>query len=160
MVGIASASEADIEACVELLTILFTQEAEFTAAPDKQRAGLRLILSHPDVGRLYCAWTGGAIVGMATLLLSVSTALGARDACLEDVVVAPAHRNQGIGSQLIAYAMAEAERLGCARISLLTDADNYGAQQLYARFGFQPSPMVPYRHLFQNRTRIPEIEWD
>jgi ribosomal protein S18 acetylase RimI-like enzyme len=40
-------------------------------------------------------------------------------------------------------ALARAE--GCARITLLTDAANAGAQRLYARFGFACSSMTPMR---------------
>ena len=84
---------------------------------------------------------------MVGLLYTISTALGARVALLEDMVVAPAWRNAGFGSQLLEAAIAQARQAGCQRITLLTDDINTDAQRFYGRHGFTRSPMVPFRRL-------------
>ena len=71
----------------------------------------------------------GEIVAMVNLLYTVSTALGARVAILEDMVVLSKVRNQGIGSTLLKHAIQFAKEQGCQRISLLTDDDNEGAHR-------------------------------
>ncbi len=147
MLSIAPASAADVESCVNLLCLLFEQEADFVPDPEKHRAGLLAILSRPELGRIFCARDEGQVVGMVSLLFTISTALGAPVAWLEDVVVAPAHRGRGIGSMLLAHALTDARRLGMARVSLLTDRDNVGAQRLYGRNGFEASQMVVFRLL-------------
>lgn len=46
-------------------------------------------------------------------------------------------QGQGLGSQLLANAMMELQRLGATRLQLSTQTTNYTSQKLYARFGFQ-----------------------
>lgn len=144
-VRIRPAREADVEAMARLLGRLFAQEAEFKADAAAQRRGLRLILRHPSRGSLLVADAGGRVVGMVSLLASVSTALGAPVAWLEDLVVDPASRGRGLGRSLLGAALALARRRGWKRVSLLTDADNARAQALYRSHGFESSPMRPYR---------------
>lgn len=142
---IVAATEADLDALVQLLAHLFTQEAEFSPDAAAQRRGLLYILHHPEVGQLLVARREGRVLGMVNLLYTFSTALGAPVAVLEDLVVDPAARGQGLGQRLLDGAIAHARRHGCKRITLLTDADNQPAQRLYRQRGFAPSPMVPMR---------------
>jgi GNAT superfamily N-acetyltransferase len=82
---------------------------------------------------------------MVNLLYTVSTALGARVAMLEDMVVTRQQRGGGIGTLLLQAAIALARADGCQRITLLTDTDNASAHRFYRRHGFVASPMVPFR---------------
>lgn len=147
MPDIAPATLADIPAMVALLGELFAQEAEFAPDEAAQARGLRLILDDPHAGLLLIARDGAQAVGMVSLLFTVSTALGARVALLEDMVVAATHRNAGTGSKLLEEALHRARLAGCRRVTLLTDAVNAAAQRFYQRHGFTPSPMLPFRHL-------------
>jgi len=144
---ISTATHADIPALCDLLTELFSQEAEFTPDPDTQRRGLSLILSSPEIGTILIARPEqhARALGMVSLLYTVSTALGERVALLEDMVVAGSARDAGIGSMLLKEAIATARAAGCARLTLLTDATNEPARRFYLRHGFQPSPMIPLR---------------
>lgn len=139
------ATTADIPALTGLLAALFAQEAEF--APDRiaQLRGLSAILDDPQMGEILVARHHGAIVGMVSLLYTVSTALGARVALLEDMVVTPAARGAGVGSRLLQAAIDHASAVGCKRITLLTDQSNETAQRFYAKYGFSISGMVPLR---------------
>lgn len=143
---ITHATADDIPALSGLLNVLFSQEAEFTPDAEAQQRGLGMILGNPDIGTILLARNAdGEVQGMVNLLWTVSTALGARVALLEDMVVAPAARGLGVGSRLLNAAIAEANRQGCQRLTLLTDADNVDAQRFYRRQGFVPSPMAPWR---------------
>jgi ribosomal protein S18 acetylase RimI-like enzyme len=144
-VQIDLAGEGDLPALVELLGVLFAQEAEFQPDAAKQAAGLRAILRAADVGRVLVARDGSEVVGMVGLLFLPSTALGGRVAVLEDMVVRPDCRGSGTGSELLRAAVAHAAAAGCLRITLLTDADNAAAQRFYGRHGFERSPMIPMR---------------
>lgn len=139
------ATAADIPAMICLLGHLFAQEAEFAPDEAAQRQGLEMILADPDTGCLLVAEDGGRVIGMVGLLYTVSSALGARVALLEDMVVAPEARNSGAGHALLDAAIARAQADGCRRITLLTDGDNAAAQRFYARVGFAPSDMLPMR---------------
>lgn len=139
------ATSADIPALCQLLTLLFAQEAEFQPDIAVQQRGLNAILTNADVGEILVARQNVQIVGMVSLLYSISTALGGRVALLEDMVVAPLLRGSGLGSQLLTAAITHAQQRGCLRITLLTDADNYVAQAFYQKQGFEKSPMMPLR---------------
>ena len=82
---------------------------------------------------------------MVSILFTVSTAEGGRAAWLEDMVVHPSRRGQGIGERLINEAKSGALAAGCSRITLLTDAMNSPALQFYEKAGFSRSQMVPLR---------------
>ena len=142
---ISPATPQDIPALSALLSELFAQEAEFTPDPEAQARGLARIMASPATGVVLVARSGGEVVGMVSLLFTVSTALGARVALLEDMVVSPAHRSAGAGSELLAQAISVARAEGCKRITLLTDQSNEPAQRFYAKQGFVPSGMLPMR---------------
>ena len=139
------ASHDDVDGMCHLLSILFAQEKEFTPNVSAQKKGLQTILDTPFLGQLFVAKEEGRIIGMVNLLWSISTALGEKVAWLEDVVVLPEYRSQGVGAALIAYALKNAKESGCKRITLLTDGNNEKAQAFYKRFGFQISTMQPMR---------------
>lgn len=144
---ISPATKFDIPALCGLLDILFSQEAEFSPNHESQSRGLALIIGSPDVGHILVARKGNEVVGMAGLLYTVSTALGGKVALLEDMVVSPAARGAGIGTQLLQKAVELARRNGCRRITLLTDNVNVSAQRFYQTHGFSLSPMIPMRLL-------------
>lgn len=139
------ATRDDLNAMVDLLDMLFTQEADFVPNRRRQEAALLAILSSPVFGQLVVADSGTAVVGMVSVLFVVSTAEGGLAAWLEDMVVHPSHRRSGIGQQLLDEAITICRRKGIHRITLLTDASNEPAQRLYSRKGFVQSHMVPFR---------------
>ena len=142
---VTHATRNDIPELCELLDLLFTQEAEFQPDRAAQTRGLMQIIDNSEVGRILVARQGSDIVGMVNLLFTVSTALGARVALLEDMVVHSEFRGSGIGSALLQYAIAFARSVGCQRITLLTDRTNVPAQRFYQRHGFILSEMIPLR---------------
>ena len=138
---------SDVPELVELLKTLFEQEVEFEPNAEAQRSSLSKIILDEKIGTVLVAKANEKILGMTNLLFTESTALGSKVAILEDVVILPEFRGQGIGSQLIDYAIEEAKRVGCKRITLLVDIENAKAQSFYQKKSFVKSKMVPYRLL-------------
>ncbi|HEX7052948.1 MAG TPA: GNAT family N-acetyltransferase [Burkholderiales bacterium] len=145
MPTLGSAARSDIPRLVELLGLLFSQEREFSPDPDKQSEALEAILADRSRGRIFVAREGSEVVGMASLLYTVSTAAGGKAALFEDLIVDPRHRRKGIGSKLINYVIQQARAEGVLRITLLTDLENDTALSLYRKLGFVDSPMQPMR---------------
>ena len=141
------ATHSDIPALVELLNSLFEQEAEFEPNSETQSKALSKIILDPKIGIILIAKDDDKILGMVNLLFTESTALGSKVALLEDMIVLSSSRGRGIGSQLIDYAISEAKKAGCKRITLLTDIENTKAQSFYQKKGFVKSKMTPYRLL-------------
>ena len=150
MPAVTKATLHDLPQLCELLTILFTQEADFTPDVAKQSAGLRLIIEHPEVGSILVLRDGAAVVGMVNVLYTISTACGGRVAVVEDMVVRPENRNGGGGSLLLREAIKLARAEGCLRITLLTDRTNASAIRFYQRHGFVRSEMIPLRFYLQD----------
>jgi GNAT superfamily N-acetyltransferase len=141
------ATHLDIPELVELLNSLFEQEAEFEPNSETQSKALSKIILDPKIGIILIAKDDDKILGMVNLLFTESTALGSKVALLEDMVILSSSRGRGIGSQLIDYAISEAKKVGCKRITLLTDIENTKAQSFYQKKGFVKSKMTPYRLL-------------
>lgn len=142
---VRSARAEDVESLVALLGLLFDQELEFAATPALQRDGLLALMSIPDRAGVLVAEGHGHVLGMVSLQVVISTALGGPVALLEDLVVDPSARGQGVGSILLLGAVEHARRFDCRRLTLLTDAGNVAAQELYLRHGFLPSSMLAMR---------------
>jgi ribosomal protein S18 acetylase RimI-like enzyme len=144
---IRKARTRDLSALVHLLGLLFEQEKEFKAQPAKQVKALRWLLTHPQHASLWVAVSEGHVVGMAALHWRMSTAWGRCTAWLEDLVVLPSYRSQGIGTALMGKAMGQARQKKAASVSLLTDGDNHRAQAFYQRAGFNFSSMRVMRKI-------------
>jgi GNAT superfamily N-acetyltransferase len=144
-IQVSPATPADVPALCNLLGILFAQEVEFEPHREAQERGLTAIIEHPEIGHVLVARRDSDVLGMVCLLYTMSTALGARVALLEDLVVQPENRGGGIGSLLLQFAIEFARQRGCERITLLTDGVNDAAQRFYQRHGFSRSSMVPLR---------------
>ena len=140
-----AATAKDLPQMVELLGVLFTDEAEFQPDSAKQKRALEAILGNPTVGKLFVAREGKRVVAMASLLYTVSTAEGGKAALFEDLVVHPDERKRGIGEALLKHVVEQARADGVLRITLLTDMQNERAQAMYRRVGFVGSPMKPMR---------------
>lgn len=76
---------------------------------------------------------GGEIVGFQFSTRSP------RGAHLARMTVHPAYQGRGIGTALLAGAMAQCRAEGLRRVSLNTQMDNWASKRLYSRFGFRPS---------------------
>jgi len=79
---------------------------------------------------------------IATLQLSVLPGLarrGARRGQIEAVRVRDDHRDRGLGRALVAWAIDEAGRRGCALVQLTSDRSRVDAHRFYERLGFVAS---------------------
>jgi len=142
---LGEARSDDVPAMVDLLGQLFSLEQDFEPDAVRQSSALESILAQPHVGRLFVAASGGRVVGMASLLFTISTATGGRAAWLEDLVVDRSFRGRGLGGALLDHVVAWARGHGVTRLTLLTDRENESAQRLYTRRGFAVSHMIPLR---------------
>jgi GNAT superfamily N-acetyltransferase len=139
------AVRADLEALVRLLGVLFSIEADFHPDPGRQRRGLARLLEDPARCLVLVAEEAGAVVGMVTVQLVVSTAEGGDAGLLEDLVVDEAHRGTGVGRRLVEAAEAWARARGATRLQLLADVANAPALGFYARVGWTRTQLVCLR---------------
>lgn len=109
--------------------------------PDHPRylAALAAINADPNQ-RLVIAELDGAPVGTLQLTFIPGIARFGETRCLiEAVHVAPTHRNLGLGSQLIRWAIAEAKARNCGLVQLTSNKKRLDAHRFYERLGFSKS---------------------
>jgi ribosomal protein S18 acetylase RimI-like enzyme len=82
----------------------------------------------------------GEVVGCLQLcILPGLSSQGASRALIEDVRVASHCRSQGIGEQMVQWAITEAREKNCKLVELLTHNSRVDAQRFYVKLGFQQS---------------------
>ncbi|OOC07776.1 GNAT family N-acetyltransferase [Amycolatopsis azurea DSM 43854] len=89
---------------------------------------------------LIVADDGGEAVG--TLQLSIIPGLARKGALrgqIEAVRVRASHRGSGLGGELMAWAIDESRRRGCALVQLTSDVKREDAHRFYERLGFEAS---------------------
>lgn len=144
-VQIRPANVADIAAMSRLLTQLFSIEADFKPDEGKQRRGLQLLLDSAD-GHCVVAEGQGAVIGMATLQVLISTAEGGRVGLVEDVIVDQKFRGRGVGTALLDHLQQWAKEHDLSRLQLAADRDNSAALEFYARNGWEQTSLVMLRY--------------
>lgn len=144
---VSIAKEKDIDELAILLDMLFTQEVEFCPDEEKQKEGLRLILKNPQYGVIFVAKSNNKIIGMVSLLFTISTAMGSKVGVIEDLIIKQTYRNKGVGSMLLDALISYSKEINIPRLTLLTDEINYKAQEFYSRFGFELSSMRTMRKM-------------
>ncbi|SDN09473.1 GNAT family N-acetyltransferase [Paenibacillus jilunlii] len=143
MLSICAAGIEDLEAMSALLSELFALEADFAGAcnTDKQKAGLELILNHPDRGVLMLLKRDVKVVGMVNLAFGFSTFEGGPVIMLEDFIVSAEERGRGSGRFFMERIVGYAKANGFLRITLLADAGNARALHFYETAGYRYSNM-------------------
>ena len=151
--SIGPALASDIPRLVDLLNDLFGIELDFTSDTSRQTGGLKLLIAEAGKSdRLILAVARdeqGAVVAMGSAQLVISTAEGAPSAWIEDVVVHPDYRRQGVGKQLLAHLMAWAKTRGATRAQLVADKDNAGAELFYSGLGWQATQLAVRRRFIE-----------
>ena len=155
---IEPATVEDLPELSDLLAELFTKEADFRPDQVKQLRGLKLIIEQPNKGRIFVLRSYGKLLGMINLLFTISTAEGGAVIILEDLIVMQDHRSQGLGAQLLQYALDFARQKDFQRITLLTDRLDEPAKKFFERHGFSVSGMVPMRWLLSAPTPAATLE--
>ena len=130
---------------------------------DRLVAGLR---AHPTT-IVFLGFAAGEPVGIATCFLGFSTFYAQPLLNIHDVAVLPTHRGGGVGRALLEAVEHKAQALGCCKVTLEVQENNWRARQVYERAGFvaaeygagdrpvavlleaphQPLPGTPRKHL-------------
>jgi RimJ/RimL family protein N-acetyltransferase len=145
---IEPATIEDLPLLTELLMDLFAQESDFRPNHANQMRGLRLILEQPSRGRIFVLRSPNQIIGMINLLFTISTAEGGFVILLEDLIINSGFRRQGMGSELLNYAIDYAKQKNFLRITLLADRMSESSIAFFEKHGFERSDMVPMRLYF------------
>lgn len=142
-VTLRPAVEGDLPRIIELIALggVAGKSTETLASPLPEAYGraFRAIKATPGL-EVYVAELRGEVIGTFQLAIWPNLSNGGRPvAQLESVHVAPAQRGQGIGEQMLAFAIAEARARGCFRLQLTSNKARPDAHRFYQRAGFVAS---------------------
>jgi ribosomal protein S18 acetylase RimI-like enzyme len=137
---VRAAQPTDIPALMRLKRLLAEGEDSLHAVRASPADWLRDGFG-PNAGFLaFVAECGDAIIGMATCSQRVVTGWDGPVLFLQDLFVAPDHRQHGIAGALMARVAALARDIGSPIVELTVRADNRAAQDFYRRNGFMALP--------------------
>ena len=147
------AEAADDDVVVEMCLQLFTEApGPLPVAANHMRATLAALRSDPGRGRAVVLDIHGQVSGYALLIGFWSNELGGEICEVDELFVAPEHRNRGYGSSLFA-AIAQGDLWPCPTpaIVLGVTPDNAAGRRLYERLGFAAAGVAMVRRLPQAR---------
>lgn len=97
--------------------------------------------------RIATAHQGDMLVGVAFVSLDEAQRAPTPFATLDDLVVSPAARGQGLGQALFGWVCAQLQAQGVQRLFLESGIDNHGAHRLFERLGCQPVSVTMIKEL-------------
>ena len=100
------------------------------------KASIKALLLDGDTEFIVALDEAGDCVGFIQQRYRYSMWASGREACIEDLYVAPESRRRSVGSRLVEYAVASAQAKNCRSIALDTNELNEPAIYLYKRLGF------------------------
>lgn len=135
VVEIRPAKRNDLSAILAMMADLETddQTLDLSAA----EAIFKRMQSYPNY-TIYVAVAEGEIIGTFSLLIMDNLAhMGAPSGIVEDVVVHSFWRGQGIGKQMMQFAMQQCQKAGCYKLVLSSNLIREQAHRFYDQLGFQ-----------------------
>lgn len=112
---------------------------ENPADPTPYLAAFERVAADPHQHLMVAEYEGRTVGTLQLTVLPGLSRQGASRALIEAVRVAAPYRGNGLGGELITWAVAEARRLGCALVQLTSDASRVDAHRFYERLGFAAS---------------------
>lgn len=144
---IEPATVEDLSVLTTFISDLMEEQPDFVSDEAAHAKGIQLILESPSKGRIFVLRDEEDILGMVNILFTITTALGGCAALMEDVIIHPQYRRQGLGSLMLDYAVAFAEEKDFKRITLLADAQDEKSQSFFQNKGFDFSGLIPMKRI-------------
>lgn len=141
----------DIPVLCGLLGTLFTLEADFQPDANKQAHALGQLIAGNGADQetpsalVWIAQAGQQVIGMCTVQVHISTAEGGKVGLVEDVIVAEAYRQHGIGQAMLSGLEQWSKQQGLTRLQLLADSHNHRALAFYTHHGWHQTQLVALR---------------
>ncbi|MBD2385107.1 GNAT family N-acetyltransferase [Cylindrospermum sp. FACHB-282] len=98
---------------------------------------LTTFLDDQSLGQVWLIQQDSEVIGYLILTLGYSLEFRGRDAFIDEFYLRPQYRQQGVGTQSLAFAENACRVLGVQALHLEVDFDNPDAQRLYSRVGYQ-----------------------
>ncbi|APR82231.1 Histone acetyltransferase HPA2 [Minicystis rosea] len=122
---------------VTILLVAQLREHEIPTDETHVASSVAAMLADPGRGFILVADGAEIIEGVAYVSFATPLEHAGEVAWLEELYVAPAQRNHGIGQALVDAVIEQAGARGCVSVDLEVEADHARAANLYERSGFR-----------------------
>ena len=140
MVAIRPANPADQESVLELLRI-YCDEANTPLSDQHLLAGLVPLLTENQHGVVLVAEEEN-IIGYSILTWGWGIESGGMEALVDEMLIHPSRRGQGIGEALLQATLELAKQAGVKVVFLETEKDNPRSRKLYSKVGFEEESSI------------------
>ena len=131
-----TAVPSDVGQVLEFMRALNEEDGATPFQADRAEAALRSLLGEPDRGRVWVIERAGSPAGYLVVTWGYSLEFHGRDAFIDELYVAPAHRGVGLGRQAVELAEAACRAYGVGALHLEVETGNERAHALYRQSGF------------------------
>lgn len=135
-IGLTKAEPQHLEAILPLVAA-FHKEEGVHQAPETREAAVQTLLNNPTFGEIWMIESADELAGYVAFAFGYSIEFKGRDAFIDEIFVAPAHRGAGLGTTALSGLKDALREGGIKAAHLEVEVDNTKAQALYARQGFQ-----------------------
>lgn len=140
MFKIRQANLSDQKAILDLLRI-YCLEADAPQSDEHLLAGLTPLLSENQHGMVLVA-EDDQIIGYSILTWGWGIESGGLEALVDEMLIHPTKRGQGLGEQLLSETLQRAKQHGVKVVFLETEKDNPRSRDLYSRVGFEEESSI------------------
>jgi len=139
-----TARAEDIQDICELRQQFFSHEKESLSKDQTQKNTLLKIIQDATVGDIFVALHDTKIIGMASVLYTLSMMFGGKVAIVEEVMVDERYQESDIESSFVNHILSSCKEKGCQSITLLADKNNLHSHTVYEKMGFKKSTITPF----------------
>lgn len=140
MLAIRPANSADQESVLALLRI-YCDEANTPLSDQHLLAGLVPLLTENQHGVVLVA-EEEKIIGYSILTWGWGIESGGMEALVDEMLIHPSRRSEGIGEMLLQATLERAKQAGVKVVFLETEKDNPRSRKLYSKVGFEEETSI------------------
>lgn len=140
MLAIRPANSADQESVLALLRI-YCDEANAPLSDQHLLAGLVPLLTKNQHGVVLVA-EEEKIIGYSILTWGWGIESGGMEALVDEMLIHPSRRSEGIGEMLLQATLERAKQEGVKVVFLETEKDNPRSRKLYSKVGFEEESSI------------------
>ena len=130
------ARAGDVDAIVGMMRGYYEQDG-YTFVEVEARAAALALIGDPHLGRLWVTCDGGRVVGYVAVALGFSFEYRGREAFVDELFIAEAHRGRGLGREALELAETYCRDAGVNALHLEVERHREPALELYRRRGFE-----------------------
>jgi ribosomal protein S18 acetylase RimI-like enzyme len=140
LLAIRPANSADQESVLALLRI-YCDEANTPLSDQHLLAGLVPLLTENQHGVVLVA-EEEKIIGYSILTWGWGIESGGMEALVDEMLIHPSRRSEGIGEMLLHATLERAKQAGVKVVFLETEKDNPRSRKLYSKVGFEEESSI------------------